>query len=662
MRSVISEVHAPGNDGFYFFPAMRGGNSARHFIVNKFFNSLKAVFTTALTLLLAFDIIKKEDINTRFKKQNKRDLRMELRLQRNAIKLIRQIADHRNTTTPIIPYKPQKSTFNADLPVLQPFARATPESQGISSARISDFIRDIQNDKSLDMHCLMIMRNGHVVSECSFGAYKTDVWHVTHSMCKSVTGLAIGLLIGEGRLSLDDRIIKIFEGRGNPLTPITKKGITVRHLLTMTSGIAFNEAGAVTEEDWVESILNSSLKFEPGKEFLYNSMNSYMLSAIIKKITGKGLTEYLKDRLFEPLGIFNVFWETCPKGIEKGGWGLYIRPEDIAKIGQLFLRKGRWNDKQIISEEWVENATTSRVSISEGLGDFDYGYHIWAGRKQHSFLFNGMFGQNVIGFPDTGILIVSNAGNNELFQQSSFFALLKKYFGADYTPPSSLPENRSAYKKLINQARELRYHSNTGFRLFSRGSSPLPPQCSLLSGKTYAIDEERYKSVGLFPLIPQALQNNYSVGIRRISFSLINGRFLITIHEEDVSFELPIGFSGAEYTTIDMHGEPYITGTYGSFATDEDDNPVLKLRFSFIEIANSRSMKLIFSGDDIIVKCSENPGRRFFGMYLDSLEKEITTNKLVDSLLSRVDTDYFNYKLERTFEPVLRGRLESELS
>jgi len=586
---------------------------------------------------------------------------MELRLQRNTIKLIRQIADRKNITTPIIPYKPQKSAFNPQLPVLQPFSRSAPEAQGVSSERISDFLRDIQRDKSLDMHSLMILRNGHVITECSFGAYKTDVWHITHSMCKSITGLAVGFLMDEGRLKLDDRIVKIFEGRGNPLTPITKKGITVSHLLTMTSGIAFNEAGSVTEEDWLESILDSSLKFEPGKEFYYNSMNSYMLSAIIKLITGKGLAEYLEERLFKPLGIANIHWETCPRGIEKGGWGLYIRPEDAAKIGQLFLQKGRWNGRQIISEGWVESSTTSRVSTPEDLGDFDYGYHIWTGRKQRSFLFNGMFGQNVIGFPDTGILIVSNAGNNELFQQSSYFALLKKYFGSGYAPPASLPENRAAQKRLASQIRELSYHSDTGFRLIYRADS-LPRQCSLLSGRTYVIDEDNCKSAGLLPLMLQALQNNYSPGIRCISFSTVNGDFLISIHEEDSSYILPVGFAKAQYATVDMHEEPYIVGTYGSFSNDEDGNLVLKLRFSFIETSSSRIMKLIFSDDDIMVKCAETPGRRFFRMYINSLEKELTTNKLVESLLSKVDTDYFDYKLERTFEPVLHGRLEPKSS
>lgn len=580
---------------------------------------------------------------------------MELKMQRNAIKLIRQIVDYRSITTPIIPYRAQKAEFNPQLPLSQPFPRSTPEAQGISSERILDFITALQNDKTLDMHNLMILRNGHVIAECSFGAYRLDVWRATHSLCKSITGLAIGILIDEGMLSLEDRIVKIFEGRGNPLTPITKKGITVGNLLTMTSGISFNEAGSVTDEDWVDSILTSSMKFEPGTEFHYNSMNSYLLSAIVKQVTGKGLVGYLQPRLFEPLGIAGIHWETCPKGIEKGGWGLYIRPEDAAKIGQLYLQGGRWKGRQIVSENWIKSSTTPKVQTPREIGDFNYGYHIWVGRRQRSFLLNGMFGQNIIGYPDTGILIVSNGGNSELFQQSSYFSHLKKYFGEDYSPPAKLPENWAAHRRLVKKIRELSLNT-VPTSIFSIGHT-LPRRCLQLSGRSYAIDSESCKA-GLFPLILQALQNNYSAAINRISFSVDKGVFLITIEEEDARHILPVGFTRPEYTTLDMHGEPYIAGIHGILSSNEDGNTVLKIRISFIETSSSRLLKFIFSGDELVVKCSEIPGRRFVRSYLDTLEKELASNRLFETILSIVDNDYLDYKIERALEPVLHGKLE----
>lgn len=146
--------------------------------------------------------------------------------------------------------------------------------------------------------------------------------------------MAIGLLIDEGKLSLDENIYNIFPGKVNPLFKIFRPEITVRHLLTMTSGVTFNESGIVSGNDWLESYLNAPVTGKPGTEFQYNSLNTYVLSAIVSAKTEMTLEEYLRPRLFEPLGITRYLWETCPKGITKGGWGLFICPEDMAKLGR----------------------------------------------------------------------------------------------------------------------------------------------------------------------------------------------------------------------------------------------------------------------------------------------------------------------------------------
>ena len=182
------------------------------------------------------------------------------------------------------------------------------------------------------------------------------------------------MLIDEGKLSLNDKIVDIFADRLNKLNKFTHRNITVRHLLTMTSGIVFNVAGSVTENNWVKCFFESFLVSEPGKHFNYNSMNTYMLSAIVKTVSGHGLCEYLRPRLFEPLGIRNFYWEKCPMGIEKGGWGMYILPEDMLKIGQLLLNGGVWNGKRLISQEWIDAATSAQAAAPKSIGDFNYGY------------------------------------------------------------------------------------------------------------------------------------------------------------------------------------------------------------------------------------------------------------------------------------------------
>lgn len=582
---------------------------------------------------------------------------MDLIVQKNSLKLIGQIADNRTATSPIIPYKPQKAAFNQNLPFSQYFPRKSPESVGVSSEHIMAFLNELKADKNLFMHGIMVLRGGVIISEASFGAYKSSVWHITNSLCKSITALAIGMLIDEGRLSLDTGIVDIFVKRGQLLTAFVHRNTTVRHLLTMSSGVVFNEAGSLTEEDWVKGFFESTLISTPGKNFSYNSMNSYILSAIVRQISGQGLAEYLKPRLFEPLGINNIYWETCPKGIEKGGWGLYILPEDAAKIGMLFLRGGIWNGKRIVSEEWVTASTQNILKTSDEYGNFNYGYHLWVGKKQPSFLFNGMYGQNVLGFFNNDILIVSNAGNDEFFQKGRYYEIAEKYFGA-YVPAERLPRNPVAERSLRTLEKSLKESQQPLITKIFGLVNHLPPQCSHLNGKVFVTDSKS-KVVSLLPLMAQVLQNNFGKGIKAFSFAIKNGDFMLTVEESDESYEVPIGFADAKYTTLNIHGEPYMLGTQGVFRENEDGNTVLKLTLSFLEISNSRNLKLTFEGNNIKVEFLEHPGLKQIKIYMASLG---TVGKLLDSLFSKLDPDFLDFKLRNIFEPVLNLSIEKTQS
>ena len=298
---------------------------------------------------------------------------MDLMTQKKTIEFIYDIIEKKNSNISFVKYKPEKESFNSFEDSSEPLPRSTPEEQGISSKYLENFYNELKNIDELNVHTIMILRNGNVISEGSFAPYNTNMWHVTHSLCKSITALAIGLLIDDKVLSLNDKLVKIFEKKVNPIIFLKQKDITIKHLLSMTAGVNFNETGAVTENDWVKSFLESNVKFEPGTKFLYNSMNSYMLSAIIKEVTGKGVFDILKERIFNPLGINKIYWEKCPKGIEKGGWGLYMLPEDMAKLGQLLLQKGKWNGKQLISKEWIENMTSKKIDTPSEMGKYGYG-------------------------------------------------------------------------------------------------------------------------------------------------------------------------------------------------------------------------------------------------------------------------------------------------
>jgi len=582
---------------------------------------------------------------------------MDIRTHRNTLLLVRQIFDGKSSTVPCIRTPAQKPPCSEGATVAQSFPRTSPENKGVASDYLTRFIRDLRNDETLDMHGIMILRNGSVIAEGSFGGYDQNVWHITHSACKSVTALAVGMLIDEGKLSLEDRVVRIFEKRTDMIALLRHKDLTVRHLLNMSSGIVFNEAGAVTETDWVKCFLESSVRGESGRRFEYNSMNTYMLSAIVSQVSGQSLMSYLKDRLWEPLGIKDVFWETCPEGIEKGGWGMYIRPEDIAKIGQLVLQKGIWNGHHLVSEDWIKEASSFQIATPENLGSYNYGYQMWVGRHQNVFLFNGMFGQNVLGFPDTGILIVSNAGNNELFQKSNFYKWVEQYFPRDYRPEDFLPENPEEFKKLqalfFSLRESMPVTPGPGHPLYlkDKAVTSLEELCGSLAGKIYIPDEGKARAVGLLPMIVQVVQNNYTTGLKSMEFALENGIFTLIVMESDEIHRLPIGFGTPEKADLNFHGEPYKVAVSGAFTTDEDDRLVLKLRISFLEIANARVLKIFFDGDVIVTKWLESPDQKYLSDVLAAISNEVKLGPLLNTILGKADSDYIDYKINCAFAP-----------
>lgn len=577
---------------------------------------------------------------------------MDLTVQANGIKLVLQVFDRKSETQPIIPYFPQKKAFSAQATLVD-LPRATPESQGVSSEMICRFLSSIQKDKSLDLHTIMVIRNGFVISETEYGDYNRKIWTATHSLCKSLTGIAIGMLVDEGKLQLQDRVVDLVK-KCSLVAKVTHKALTVRHLLTMSSGIHFNELGAVTETDWVKAYLESGFRFEPGTEFAYNSMNSYMLSVIVKDVSGQTLMEYLHSKLFQPLQIQRVDWEVCPKGVEKGGWGMYLSPEDMAKIGLLFLQKGVWQGKRLLSEKWITEATRLQMIAPQSTGAYHYGYHLWVGKQGNSFLFNGMFGQNVVGYPDSNILIVATGGVSELFQQGGFFRECHRFF-AGYLPASqAIPPDTEASMKLRNMI----WMPNHGWNSSKKNQVPLdslPSECQQIKNRSYKIQGEQHANVGLMPLMLQVTQNNYSKGLQKIKFFQTEKHFYILLDEGEEKYTLPIGFGKGIATQVEFHGEPYWVSTQGEFALDEDLRLVLKCRFSFLEVPNARWLKIFFEDDRIEIEMNEVPGRKIIFEGLASVSEDVSKTKFIEALVARIDGEYLAYKIDNLFAPKLLG-------
>lgn len=582
-----------------------------------------------------------------------------------------------------VDYFPQKPDFPFDAVYEQAFVRATPESQGISSDLFAALLRELDASKDTEMHHFMALRHGKVICECNFAPYPKGMWHITHSMCKSITGMAIGMLIEEEKLKLDENIYDIFPDHINAFSKIFRPVITVENLLTMTSGVTFNESGIVSGNDWLGSFLNASVNGKPGTEFQYNSLNTYVLSAIVTKRTGETLTEYLTPRLFGPLGITKYYWETCPKGITKGGWGLFLCAEDMAKLGQLYLQRGKWNGQQLVSEYWIEISTARHLKTQNDT--YGYGYQLWMEQRPGSFEYNGMLGQNVIIYPDMDMVLVTNAGNKEMFQDCIMLNIIRKYFPVNYHPADVLPENPLSYSLLKRLCGELengennnrstslrgrwkrnvvsrRKHSDKkySYRISAAVDRPSDHHSFMraVSGRTYVMEQQ---NIGIAPLFVQVFHNNMTDGISEISFTYDAGNFYVSFTEGEVIHKLPVGFGRAADGCVDLHGEHYLVATLGEFARDENDIPVLKLEITFIEECVKRKAHIFFHEDDEIeIRWNETPGKKMILAGLNSITEELSGNFLYNSLLGdhNITTELLHRFMEQTIEPAVRGYLK----
>jgi CubicO group peptidase (beta-lactamase class C family) len=298
--------------------------------------------------------------------------------------------------------------YSADLP------RSGPEAQAVSSSGVLSFVEAA--DKVIDsMNSFMLVRHGHVVAEGWWAPYDAGSPHSLYSLSKSFTSTAVGLAIAEGKLRLDDEVLKFFPEDAPAKPSANLKAMRVSDLLRMSTGQQ-TEPPRTPAQPWTKTFLAHPVPFKPGTHFLYNTSGTYMLSAIVQKATGMTVLDYLKPRLFEPLGIEHPTWEASPQGISAGGYGLSIRTGEIARFGQLYLQHGKWGDKQLVPASWVEAATSLQTSNgSNPRSDWDqgYGYQFWRCRH-HAFRGDGAFGQYCIVLPEQDAVIAITSGVRDM--------------------------------------------------------------------------------------------------------------------------------------------------------------------------------------------------------------------------------------------------------
>jgi len=467
--------------------------------------------------------------------------------------------------------------------------RSLPEQQGVSAAGIINFI-DATKKSRTEFHSFVFLRHGKVVAEGWWNPYQSGLKHTLYSTSKSFTAAAIGFAITEHRLHLDDKVISLFPNDLPDTVSPNLAELTVKDVLMMSDGQDPDPTGKLVKDtNWARSFLALPMVNRPGTKFLYNSMGTYMLAAIVQKVTGQKVIDYLKPRLFEPLGITGMDWEISPQHINTGGWGLRLKTEDMAKFGQLYLQKGKWNGKQLLPEEWVEEATTMKIMqdpnappAKKDSSDWLQGYCYQMWRCRHNaFRADGAFGQFIIMMPDEDAVIAITAETPDMQEEINLVW--------NYLLPSMhegiLPADKDA---------DARLHQ----KLSSLALQPPPPQTFT---KTSLAD------INSKTFILQPNEKN----IQEISFEMKDKLCQVTIKGDTAVYHLHLGEGKWTTGETTRPGPNLLTGakehlvgipavkTAGSY--DWKDDNTLELVLRYIESPHTETMICHFDGKNISI-------------------------------------------------------------
>ncbi len=407
---------------------------------------------------------------------------------------------------------------------------STPEQQGIDSKKLlemaDDYLTTHSDNPKIAIDSVTIIRNGFLVSEMYFNPlFSKETKHVVHSVTKSLVSTLIGIAVDKGYIeSVDVPVIRFFDADSvNNLDP-RWNDLTLKHLLSMQTGLRSRDnklyryeglSAMQKSDDWVEYALNLRFEEDPGIRYEYSNISTFMLGAILKNASGKDTLEFAKEHLFTPLGIEEVQWEKSPKGYAKAWARMWLKPDDMAKIGLLYLQKGKWNNRQIVSTEWIDQTLTAHASpfryrkVYDAKGEWNlmasgsdwvnnyflkpfldgYGYQWWLD-KSGSFSAVGTGGQYIICNPEPNLIVVFTSklhGGNAFFPER----LYKKYILPSVVSDQPLPPNAAARKKLV----ALSETPESGRRISS--ARAVPPSAYGISGKRYRLAANYFKNDNL---------------------------------------------------------------------------------------------------------------------------------------------------------------------
>jgi CubicO group peptidase (beta-lactamase class C family) len=449
---------------------------------------------------------------------------------------------------------------------------ATPEEHGVPSSAVMAFL-DAVEERVDALHSMVLLRHGHTLARGWWAPYRADRPHALLSISKSFTATAVGLAIDEGLLSVDAPVAPLFPDAVPARVDDHLAALRVRHLLTMTDGHATDTTDALwtdPDRDWARAFLGQPFAHEPGSTFVYDSPATYMLSAIVQRLTGETVLEYLRPRLFEPLGIAEPIWDTCPRGVTVGGWGLSLRTDEVARFGELYLRDGVWQGRRLVPASWVREATTSQVPTSS-LDSVDwrqgYGYQFW--RSRHGYRADGAFGQFCLVLPEQDAVVAITSGTPDT--QAVLDLVWEHLLPA--MVDRSLPADDGAVKALTERLHGLRLATVPG-----RASTPL---ASRVSGRLYDVD-------GM---------------AGTVRFLTEPGGARLVLRDERGNHELAAGYGDWRHGTVRIEtGQTVTVATSGAWTAD--DTYVAQAYAT--EMPYRRTFTCTFSGDRLTVESRDN--------------------------------------------------------
>lgn len=373
--------------------------------------------------------------------------------------------------------------FGAPLAAHGRLPRSTPEEQGVSSQGILEFLDALGRSKH-EFHSFVMVRHGHAIAEGWWAPYRAELPHMLYSLSKSFTSTGVGFAVSERRMTVEDPVTTFFPQQLPEHISENLAALRVKHLLTMSVGHAEDSTGKLWgEQDWVKKFLSLPIANRPGGAFLYNSGATYMLSAIVQKVTGQKLLDYLRPRLFEPLAINEASWEVCPRGINTGGWGLKLQTGSLAKFGQMYLQKGVWNGKQLLPPAWIEEASSFKIQQPgadlERLkreSDWHQGYCYQFWRCRHNaFRGDGAFGQFTVVMPQQDVVLSITSESPSM--QGELDLVWEHLLPA--MTPTALPANKGAHRELTERLAHLELEPLRG-----QATSPTTER---ISGKSFHV-------------------------------------------------------------------------------------------------------------------------------------------------------------------------------